>query len=139
MPIDHWIDTDHRLVRARARGILTDDDVFKFQREIGSNSAVAGYDELVDMTEVEHIALPSVGRIRDLARLSAGMDARGTASKFAIVAPSPLAYGLGRMYEAYRGLESRSTRNVAVFKTLPEALAFLGIKADGERSKGTGA
>ena len=37
------------------------------------------------------------------------------------------AYGLGRMYEAYRSFQPGSTKEVAVFRTAPEALAFLGL------------
>jgi RimJ/RimL family protein N-acetyltransferase len=32
------------------------------------------------------------------------------------------------MYQTYRGLDPRSTKQVEVFRTLPEALSFLGIK-----------
>jgi hypothetical protein len=59
---------------------------------------VAGYDELVDMTAVQSIALPAASRVRDLAEVSAQMDPRPPASsKFAIVAAGDLAFALGRM------------------------------------------
>jgi hypothetical protein len=81
------------------------------------------------MTPVEHIALESTERVRELARLSAGMDPRASASRFAIIAPTDLAFGLGRMYETYRGLDDRSTKRVGVFRSRDEALAFLGVKS----------
>lgn len=102
--------------------------MFDYQREVWSRPEVAGYNELVDMSEVEYIALPSPERVRDLAALSAGMDATSGSSRFAIVAPESLAYGLGRMYEAYRSLNPRSTKRVSVFRSMAEALVFLGIE-----------
>jgi hypothetical protein len=54
------------------------------------------------------------------------MDSSSSSSRFAIVAPTGEAFGLGRMYETYRSLDERSTKQVGVFRTLEEALAFLG-------------
>ncbi len=137
MSIEYEVDHQSRLVRARGRGTLTDEDVFAYQREVWSRPEVAGYDELIDMTEVKEIALPSGERVRQLAILSALMDPRSPASKFAIVAPQDLAFGLGRMYQTYRGLDERSTKKVGVFRTLERALAFLAgeEEADMPRTK----
>jgi hypothetical protein len=129
MPIDYQIDHSRRLVVARGRGVFADADVFGYQREVWTRPDVAGYDELVDMSAVEHIALPSASRVRDLAWFSATMDTP-LESKMAIVAPSDYAYGLGRMLEAHRRSEPRSTKIISVFRTMPEALKFLGLEAD---------
>ena len=126
MPIEFSIDHENRLVRAKGHGTFTDEDVFSYQRDVWSRPELAGYNELMDMSEVRQIALPSIERVRDLAKLSASMDAEKSGSKFAIVAPSDLAFGLGRMYEMYRDLQSQSTKQVGVFRTLQEALEFLG-------------
>ncbi|HEV8377164.1 MAG TPA: hypothetical protein VGR38_13120 [Candidatus Polarisedimenticolia bacterium] len=128
MPIDYSIDHGRRLVLARGIGILTDEDVFRYQGEVWSRADVSGYDELMDMSKVKQVALPSVKRVRKLAQLSAGMDAGPAGSKFAIVAPSDLAFGLGRMYEMYREMEARSNKEAGVFRSLGEALAFLGVE-----------
>lgn len=96
-----------------------------------SRDDVVGYDELVDMSEIEHIARESTDRVRDLAALSADMDAAAAPpaphSKFAIVAPQTVAFGLGQMYATYRSMDTRSRKQVEVFRSLQEALAFLGI------------
>jgi hypothetical protein len=136
MPIDYLIDHDRRFVQARGRGILTDADVFGYQHEVWSRPEVSGYDELVDMSEVEQIALPSVGRVRTLARLSATMDPSSPSSKLAIVAPEDLAFGLGCMYEAYREVNDQSTKRVGVFRSLADALTFLGLGGEsGSRAR----
>jgi hypothetical protein len=134
MPIEYVIDHKRRLVAAKGRGTLTHEDVFGYQRDVWSRPEVNGYNELVDMSQVAQIALQSVEHVRELAELSAGMDSRSSSSRFAIVAPTGEAFGLGRMYEAYRSLDERSTKEVGVFRTLEEALAFL----DGRKPTATG-
>jgi hypothetical protein len=130
MPIEFSIDSNRRLVLAKGSGTLTDEDVFSYQREAWSLPAVVGYNELMDMSEVKQIALPSLEKVRDLAKLSASMDSAKSASKFAIVAPADLAFGLGRMYETYRDLQSQSTKQVGVFRTLKAAWEFLGVESE---------
>ena len=128
MPIEYRIDHGRRIVFTKGRGTLTDSDIFGYQREVWSRHDVTGYNELMDMTDVVHIAVPSQKRVRELAALSADMDDRSTGSKFAIVAPSDVAFGLGRMYQTFRELQVQGTKQVGVFRTLEEALAFLGVE-----------
>jgi hypothetical protein len=125
MPFVYRVDHESHLVLAVGSGIITDADIFGYQHEVWSRSDVAGYDELVDMSLVTDILVPSGDRVRDLATLSATMDDKSTASKFAIVAQTDVAFGLGRMYQAYRALDRRSTKEVGVFRTMREAMAFL--------------
>jgi hypothetical protein len=125
--IEYHIDHERRIVLAWVRGTLTDDDVFGYQSDLWSRPEVSGYNELIDMTDVEHIAMPSSDRVPDLAALSAEMDPPDVFSKFAIVAPSDLAFGLGRRYATYRELNSRSTKKVGVFRSMEAALAWLGM------------
>ncbi len=127
MPIQFQVDHERRVVLADGSGTLTDGDVFGYQREVWSRADVRGYHELMDMTAVESIEPPSPERIRELAELSAHMDARSTPTRFAIVAPSTIAFGLAKMFQAQRDLQKRSTKDVGVFRTRSEALAFLGL------------
>jgi hypothetical protein len=127
MPIAYTIDHAQRLVTASGHGALTGDDIFGYQQEVWSRPEVAGYDELVDMTHVEQIDLRSVDHIKQLAELSASMDATATQSKLAIVAPGDYAFGLGRMYESYRRLEGRTTKRIGVFRSMAEARGFLEL------------
>jgi len=139
MPIAYGIDRERRLVVATPYGTLTDDDVFGYQREVWSLPEVAGFDELIDMTAVDHIALPSPQRVVDLAELSASMEVGERdrrPARMAIVAPTDLAYGLGRMYQAYRAMKSDGKpRHVGVFRTMPEALEFLEIEGGPEEAE----
>jgi hypothetical protein len=127
MPIINRIDHDHKVVLSRAYGVLTDEDVFAYQHAVWSQPEVQGYNELGDMTHVTDIAIPSIHRVRDLAMKAVEMDTSGVTSRFAIVAPEDLGFGLGRMFQAYRELEKGSRKEVGVFRTLAEAFEWLGI------------
>lgn len=126
MPIDVRIDHERKLVVARVHGAMSDEETFGYQRRVWSDPEVAGYDELVDMTAVGAIHLPSSARARELAALSASMDIPGPETKMAIIAPTDEAFGLGRMFEMMRELQPGSRRKVGVFRTEAEAMAFLG-------------
>jgi hypothetical protein len=127
MPLVFRVDHEARVIVTAGYGTLTDEQVFDYQREISSRQDTIGYDELVDMTHVKQIALPSTDRVRELAKVAASSDAERGRSKFAIVAPGDLAFALGRMFQSNRELDPRSTKGVGVFRSTEEALAFLGI------------
>jgi hypothetical protein len=127
MPITYRVDHEARVVVAAGYGVLTHADVFDYQQEVWHRSDVAGYDELVDMTAVTNIAIPAIERVEDLARLSVQMDDKYSRSRFAIVAPTDIAYGLGRMFQTLREMDRSSTKQVGVFRTMQDALAFLQI------------
>jgi hypothetical protein len=128
VPIEYFIDHRQRLVVARGHGAFTDDDVFTYQREVWSRPDVCGYDELIDMTDVEAIAtpFPTGPRIQAMAAEAAAHDDPGIDTKLAIVAPDLLAYGMGRQFQCYREMEPMSRKRVEVFRNMSEALAFLG-------------
>jgi hypothetical protein len=128
MPISYRVDHDSKVVVCVGHGVFSDSDVFGYQREVWSRPDVRGYNELVDMTRVERIALPSADRVKDLAILASEMDDPNSKSRMAVVAPDNLAFGLGRMFQAYRELDRRSTKEVGVFRTMEEALAFLELE-----------
>jgi hypothetical protein len=127
MPIAYQVDHGARIVVAAGHGTLTDADVFGYQRAAWSRLDVIGYNELIDVTHVIELEVPSVDQIRDLAQVAAAMDDGATTSRLAIVAPTDLAFGLGRMFQTYRQLNARSTKEARVFRRMEEALAFLRI------------
>jgi hypothetical protein len=127
VPLVVRLDHEARIIVAAAYGTLTDDEMFEYQQHGFKLDEAIGYDELVDLTHVKEIALPSTERVRELAARAAGMDVIHGGSKLAVVAPSDLAFALGRMFQTNRELDPRSTTQVGVFRTMAEALAFLGI------------
>lgn len=127
MPIVYRIDHDARVVLAAGHGVFTTEDVFGYQKTVWSRPDVQGYDELIDMSAVTEMPTATTDRIKKLATLSATMDHPTAPSRFAVVASADIAYGLGRMFQAYRGLHPKSTKEVGVFRSMEEALAFLRI------------
>lgn len=128
MPIVFRVDHAHRIVVAVAHGVIVPEEMFEYQRELEALPGIAGYDELVDMTPVTRIEESGSPRIRHLATVAASGDSPASRTRFAIVAPTDLAFGLGRMYQAYRAGEPGSTKEVGVFRSMDEARAFLGIE-----------
>lgn len=131
MPIEYRIHPAARIVVARGHGVVADQDVFGYQREAWARAEVRGFNELVDMTDVERIEVPTEARMRELAALSASMDPPETSSKMAIVASDRLAIGLSQMYGARRDFHEGSTKEVRVFTTRAAALEWLEV-AEGE-------
>jgi len=129
MPITYRIDRDQRLVAARAHGVLTAQDLFAYQNDVWSRPEVMGYSELMDMTDAQEVVDPSAEGIQALAELSARMDHPSAGGAFAIVAPQDLAFGLGRMYQAYREAGGNEAKPVGVFRTMDEALRWLAGRA----------
>jgi len=127
MPVSCRINHLRRIVLAAGHGILNDQDVFIYQKTVWSRKDIAGYDELMDMTDVQKIVPPSTARIRQLAEVASKMESSNSTSRFAILAPSDEAYGYGRMFQAFRTYQDGGTRNVEVFRTAEEVLVFLGL------------
>jgi hypothetical protein len=130
MPIEYKIDHGRRLVIAAGHGTFSDADVYSYQHDVWARPETNGYSELIDMSAVKHIALPSTMRMRQIATLAAQLDDPDARSRFAIIAPDDTTFGLGRMYATYRSLDGRSTKQVGVFRTAAEAIEFLGFKDD---------
>jgi hypothetical protein len=127
MPISCRINHLRRVVLAAGHGTLNDQDVFTYQKTVWSRKDIAGYDELMDMTDVQKIVPPPTARIRQLAEVASKMESSNSTSKFAILAPSDVAYGYGRMFKAFRAYQDGGSREVEVFRTQQEVMVFLGL------------
>jgi hypothetical protein len=132
MPIVTRVDPDKRLVIVKVSGVMEDAETFNYQLTTWSRRELAGYDELIDMSDVTEIALPSVSRARELAQLSAEMDKPGPPGvkpgRMVIVAPHEASYAIGKMFEAFREMNPRNIKDVTVVRTMAEALMLLGIE-----------
>lgn len=130
MPIAVQIDHARKLVVATVTGDVCDDELLEYQKNVWSDTALAGYSELFDVTAVRSISGVTAAGLGAVAQCAASMDVPGKRSRFAIVAPQDLPYGMGRMYEALRTEIPGSVRSVAVFRSRDEAEAWLGCKKD---------
>ncbi len=127
MPLAYRIDAKHRVVVATGSGVLTIDDLFAYQREAWLDRKVCGYNELVDMRDVDRIDPPSAAHLRDFSDFAASMDEAVGESKLAVVAKGDLDFGLARMFQSYRELNPNSKKRIQVFRSLRDALAYLGL------------
>ena len=126
MGLDYRIDHKLRLVRVTGTGVITPDVLFEYQMAVWGDPAIADYDELVDMSAVEYVEASSPSNVSALAGFSAKMDGSPKPTKLAIVAADDLLFGLGRMYQSYREMKPESKKEVAVFRSMPDAIAWLG-------------
>jgi hypothetical protein len=124
MPIDYTLDIEKRLVLARVLGTFTRDDLLAYRRSLHERVETRGFNELVDMTAVEHVEWGGALKVRTLAGEAAEMDSE-IPTKFAIVAASELTIKVAQMYKAFRETHPRNTRDVQVFPTAEAALAWL--------------
>ena len=127
MPISHHIDRDQRLVIATPNGVKTDADSFGYEQDVWPRPENSGYDEIFDLTDVTEIEFVSVDRVSEFADMASSMDSPGSRSRFAIVATTPLHFGLARMYQGHREMTKPGNKIVHVFSSRAEALEWLGI------------
>ena len=82
-------------------------------------------DELVDLSGVQGGSVPTRA-IRDLAQFLLEKDRNTPGTKLAFIAPSDAAFGLARMFEAYRDHPSFEIR---VFRDSASALGWLELES----------
>ena len=125
MPVEYHIDHDQRMVQVRAYGIVTVQDFITYQREVWSRKDVVGYNELIDASQLQKALDFNGVHLQEVAVLASSMDLTKEITRLAIVATDNFAYGLGRMYETYRGLQKGNTKQVAVFRSVEDALKWI--------------
>lgn len=128
IPIAYKVDSENRLVIATSSGALTMEKLYRYQLEAWSHKEIRSFNELVYLTNVQGLTPPTADRIRGLSDLAATMEANVSPSKLAIVAKGDFDFGLARMFQVFRELHPKSKKDVAVFRSANEALAFLGVK-----------
>lgn len=126
MPIIYEVNRESRLVFARVIGVLTHEDIVRYQADVWAHSDVRGFDEIVDASAVEKIEYESSRRVNETASIAASMDSKELPTRLAIIAVSPEAYGLARMYQTFRETTPGSTKIVRVVRSLNEAHEWLG-------------
>ena len=131
MPAVHTIDHDQKLIITTWEGEPSSRDLansFKrYQHEIRSDPGCIHYNEFVDLSNIKGIKINSSG-LRMLADVAANSDTSAIKTKLAIVVKHGLTFGLARMYEIYRNLNPRKSKEIKVFQDRFPALAWLNNK-----------
>lgn len=124
MPIDHQFDLPNRLLRVRMFGLVTDDDVLDYAEAItGDDSLDPVHDELIDLRELD-TPDASTDTLRRVADIFRKYERQPESVKVAFIATSDAAYGIARMYQAFR---AESAADMRVFRSSEDAHAWLGL------------
>lgn len=118
------IDTERLRVVTTWGPVVTDAALMAYQESVWSDPAVRGFDELIDFRGLEKVEVTTEG-LEAVAYAAAGMDDPSEHSRFAIVIGDSLSFGLSRMYEVFREMHEKSSRQIMIFDDLKEALAWL--------------
>ena len=118
------IDTERLRVVTTWGSIVTDAALMDYQKSVWSNPAVRGFDELIDFRGLEKVEVTTEG-LEAVAYAAADMDDPNEPSRFAIVIGDSLSFGLSRMYEAFREMHEKSSRQIMIFNDPKEALTWL--------------
>jgi hypothetical protein len=127
MSVHDFFDAERNLLIVTLDGPLQDEDLLKYARRVTESSDIpAGHDELIDLRTAEEPQVSS-HTLRRVADMFARTDRTPDRTRVALVAESDVAYGLSRMYQAFR---SESPLDLRVFRQMAEARVWLGLDAD---------
>jgi hypothetical protein len=117
-----WVDPS--LVICRTSGLASVEAYQALMKALTSQPQFRpGVDLIIDHTNVDVSAL-TTAEIEQVADLRIQFAGNVAARAAGVVGPgSPMRYGLGRMFEAYVGLQPGT--EVTVFETVEEAIAWL--------------
>ena len=122
MPWSYEIDPEHRLVRSRAWGVLTHEEITALRlRYTGDPAFQSDFSQLFDLRDVT-----SVTATLDELQEAAGFSHFGPGTRRAFVATNPVPYAFSRMYEAYREFNG-GQEQIEVFRTIEDAEKWLGL------------
>jgi hypothetical protein len=118
------IDEENKVIICHAAGVLTFERVHEFRARMKSDKRFKrDYRQMLDLRDLTSIPLDSA-QIRQLAEEHVfEPDAHR-----AFVVSTGLQHGLGRMFSAFREVEGE--KNIGVFRTLEEAVHWLGIPVE---------
>lgn len=121
MPIRHEIVGEPPLIMARGNDPITVDCVLDYAEAVARDPANRDETpELLDLTDVVDLRLTQ-DEIRRVSQRVEALYDRPKSSRLAVVADGPLAFGLSRVYGAFRAGE----REVRVFRRIEEAHDWL--------------
>ena len=118
--MEYQIDSSHRLVRSRAWGVLTAQEVTDHTLGLRDDPEFdPTFDELLDGT-----AITEIQASREDVKSIAAVNPWGLGARRAAAMSLDVAFGMARQYEAYA---VESGNDFRVFRSLEEARAWLGL------------
>jgi hypothetical protein len=124
MPHEYTVDSERHVAYIRVWGALTPGEMQTMVDELAGDPRISGeVAKLIDLRKLTSVAAISSKDVRAIA--SAALS---PASRRALVTADSAAFGLARMFAAFRTLRD-SREQVGVFRTLKEAEDWLGLTA----------
>ncbi|HEX6944330.1 MAG TPA: hypothetical protein VF128_15485 [Gemmatimonadaceae bacterium] len=120
MPVTFLVDVERRVIFLRLWGVITQEELFAAGRDANNDErAKGGFARLINLAEATELKISSEG-VRRLAEVAREFSV----GKRALVATSPVTFGIARMWEQNLLLPPDHSR---VFDNLPDAMEFLGL------------
>ena len=121
MPIRYTVDRERGVLVARASGDLTDADLLDYAMALQADDTTSGTrHELVDLRDIQSGDGVTSSGVRQLAQF--WRDAGVSDGKLAIIAESPVSYGMSRMYQTLR---DDGPDRIEVFRSEEDAWKWL--------------
>ena len=131
MAAQHSIDNNRNLIITTWSGPATDSDLIQalseYQQHTKNRPEYDSYDEIVDLGGVTKFKLSTEG-IKKLVQVAARSDVPGKRTRLAIIVNQPVAYGMARMYEVYRSLQTNVVKEIRVFMKYDDAQEWIESK-----------
>ena len=119
------ISPQDRIRTARYRGTVDDESLLAaYAGLITAPDFDPALDDIVDLRDVSNLDITHEGLRRLVSRV-AELDILGFRTRVALVAPTAVAFGMGRMYELLRGTVRNTTEEIQVFREFDEAVRWL--------------
>ncbi len=129
LPIRYKILTDLNLVAVHFLGEIGSEEHIASFLDYAADPQFDGRQHaLVDMSECKLDTSYFEDMQRLAYRLKGYYEVRALTSRTAVYAPGDVVYGMSRMYQSIA--EGESPWELGVFRTLPEAMSFVGLAPD---------
>ena len=128
MPANHYIDNKRQLIittwEGKAHDIEFIEAIKTYQEDIQNHPDYINYNEIVNLSEVTGFKLSNEG-IKTIGQIASNTDKSNGNRKLAIIVSSNLAYGLARMYVAFRSFSEKSKKEISIFKNENDAVEWI--------------